>query len=201
MLTNKSVFEYKANEAVEESIKTLFNGFSTANQIQKNFSKHTFENEYKRYEVYTVKMTFNNAKEVCFERGGSLVEISNEIENDIVTQHLLFNNKYWIGAKRMIGRNMEYVNWEASEPKITEKDNCVNLINGRMHTDNCGEMFDFISENKDYASKPYDDVIFGEIMRENKRFSKELKEAKKFIYVQWQIIRIFLINIIKTRQI
>ncbi|RWR99188.1 hypothetical protein B4U80_15093, partial [Leptotrombidium deliense] len=47
-------------------------------------------------------MTFNDAKDICFKRGGSLLEISDEIENNYITRRLLFDERYWIGAKRIM---------------------------------------------------------------------------------------------------
>ncbi|RWS23190.1 hypothetical protein B4U80_13955, partial [Leptotrombidium deliense] len=199
---NPTKWEQRCLANLEERIKTIFDGFSKTGEENKNVGEQSFKKGDKKYEICAEKMTFNDAKEVCFQKGGSLLEINNENENDFIAQHLLFDMRYWIGAKRLMhyssiflytnGGNMKYVNWPASEPKPTEYDNCVNIINGKMHTDKCAEKFLFICEYKENTEPSSGDVIIEDVLRENKRLNKELKEIKLLTNAQWQIIRVFL---------
>lgn len=84
------------------------------------------------YSVYDDNMSAPEAKTFCEKIGGHLVYISDETENDLVTE-LIVNNRnshYWIGItdkendgiwKTFDGNVIEYSNWAADEPNGKEK--------------------------------------------------------------------------------
>ncbi|RWS18396.1 hypothetical protein B4U80_14620, partial [Leptotrombidium deliense] len=163
-------------------------------------TKQTFSQKNKTYEIYTDKMTFNDAKDVCFKRGGSLLEISDEIENNYITRRLLFDERYWIGAKRIMhyssiflytnGKNMKYINWPATEPKPSETSNCVNIMNGKMYVDNCNESLKFICEYTNHSTDSSGDVILEDVIKQNIGLHKKLKDNELKTSIIWKIIGI-----------
>lgn len=81
----------------------------------------------KKYEFFDYSLTWEQASNVCEQKGGHLVTIGSDKENDIIWNTI--NNssieKFWIGATDKItesnwewitGEPIEYTNWNSEEP-------------------------------------------------------------------------------------
>lgn len=81
----------------------------------------------KKYEFFDYSLTWEQAYNVCEQKGGHLVTIGSDKENDIIWNTI--NNssieKFWIGATDKItesnwewitGEPIEYTNWNSEEP-------------------------------------------------------------------------------------
>lgn len=107
----------------------------------------------KIYAVYDDVNSWNEAKEFCETRGGSLVAITTKAEQNYVTSLLKNSNvsQYWIGATRgsgdtyswVTGENFAYNNWNSGEP------------NNNNGTENCVVMFKNGKWNDEDAVNPY----------------------------------------------
>ncbi|RWS26884.1 macrophage mannose receptor 1-like isoform X2 [Leptotrombidium deliense] len=195
---NPKIHDGSCLHELQRKINKLIDVLNGTQAVDKNLDEKRLKNGNKTYEIFAEKLNFNDAK----QKGGSLLEIRDEMENKFISQHLLFDKRYWIGAKRFMlhsslflytnGKKMKYANWPAAEPKPTEMDNCVNIKNGKMHVDICDELFQFICEFENYGTKSSGNVVIEDVMRENHRLSKELNETKLLTNTQSQIMRILL---------
>ncbi|MCQ4022703.1 MULTISPECIES: lectin-like protein [unclassified Ruminococcus] len=93
--------------------------------INNNILKTVYDDN-KKYELYDDSVTWEKAKELCEEKGGHLVTINNQHENDLVCNMISDRNcNVWIGASYnentsewewVNGENFDYTNWSYDEP-------------------------------------------------------------------------------------
>lgn len=112
-------------------IKTELNDESLINEG--NYKGH-------HYEIFDQGMIWSDAKRICEERGGHLVTITSEEEQNFVTSLIEEGkmNQYWLGGQRsdkeyvwITGESMEYSNWDKGEPNGIENNNeyCAEILN------------------------------------------------------------------------
>ncbi len=84
----------------------------------------------KKYELYQNSVSWEEAKMICEEKGGHLVTINSEEENDLVLSMIEDNVSFtWIGASYdtktstwnwVTDETFEYTNWNTGEPSVSD---------------------------------------------------------------------------------
>lgn len=98
--------------------------------ITDNVSKVVYDGK-KKYELYEDSVTWEQAKQLCEEKGGHLVTINSEEENDLVYEMINDSTHFtWLGGKRnetgeewewVTGESFDYTHWYSSEPNNTDE--------------------------------------------------------------------------------
>lgn len=112
---------------------------------QSNTEKENLStNEYNKYEVFEMNLTWDEAKAYCENLGGHLATITSEEEQNVVYD-LLENGEYgayWLGANVsngkwnwITGEEFGYQNWDAGEPNRGEEGMCLQMYEANGHWD------------------------------------------------------------------
>ncbi len=92
--------------------------------------KTIYDESGKKYELYQNSVSWEEAKAICEEKGGHLVTINSEEENDLVLSMIEDNVSFtWIGASYdtktgtwnwVTDETFEYTNWNTGEPSASD---------------------------------------------------------------------------------
>ncbi|KAI6214088.1 C-type lectin domain-containing protein [Aphelenchoides besseyi] len=105
------------------------------------------------YKLFEIELMWIPAENFCRELGGHLVSIRDLAENDFV-HHLRKKNNIWIGLNKVNeregpygwsdGSELNYLNWDSSQPNEPEVDCCYMAYN----QDKRGTWFDYSCQSK-----------------------------------------------------
>ena len=104
-------------------------------------------------ELVTTRKTAKKAEKECVERGGHLVSIHSQEENNRVQETMENSARVWIGLKRRTGSNSAWVWWDKTEvdfgewnPDVTTEDqNYVSMkADGSWEAQTDGEKLQFV---------------------------------------------------------
>ncbi|RWS21424.1 hypothetical protein B4U80_14146 [Leptotrombidium deliense] len=164
-------------------LSTITSAHLKAKRDDETSNVPSIPNENKKYKFFVDKKTFKEAKEFCLHTNGKLLEIRDANENKFISEKLLFGQSYWIGAIRLMtyssiflhssGKYMSFVNWDATEPKPTESDNCVKFENAKMYTDNCEKQFMFICEYPERKAVSNVNTVIESLISENRKLQND----------------------------
>ena len=103
-------------------------------------AEKSFDYNGHRYEVYSNRVGWSTAKQICEQLGGHLVTINSSNENSIIQNNTngLKNERYWIGYSDLsvegkwgwiTGEINNYSNWADGEPNNTQRiEDCAEIV-------------------------------------------------------------------------
>ena len=130
----------------QDSFKSTGDSYSFICEYDSNYdafglsAEKTFDYNGHRYEVYSNRVGWSTAKQICEQLGGHLVTINSSNENSMIQNNTngLKNERYWIGYSDLsvegkwgwiTGETNNYSNWADGEPNNTQRiEDCAEIV-------------------------------------------------------------------------